>query len=148
MLERKRGKNQRGFSLIGVVILIVIVSFLVGVVALVYVRDRRSACKGEQSEAKQILRQIYAMERAYRQHKGEYWIPPAGLQANKDNPNVFADIGIEIMPHMRYTYSISGDANSFVATAICFDFDKDDTIDKWEINDQGQLQCVINDCQE
>lgn len=145
MFKRKRRKNQRGFTLIEVMIVIVIIGILAG---LAVPRYMKATMKAKQTEAKQILKQIYTMEQTYRLENDEYWIPEAGVEAGKDNPDAFVEIGVEIMQSARYTYSISGDGNSFVATATAFNLDSDDTVDKWQIDDKGNLKVVIDDTKE
>jgi len=57
----------------------------------------------------------------------------------------FRAILIEIAPTARYTYSIAGDSNTFVATATYSNLDADATLDVWTIDQTGLMTCVSND---
>lgn len=94
----------------------------------------------KQREAKQILKQIYVMERAYWQENRTYTCNGESQSAGGS----FATLGVDIMSTARYTYHITADKNSFTATAKA-NLDDDDTIDIWEINEKGELICIIND---
>lgn len=96
----------------------------------------------KQEEAKTILKQIYVMERLYRQEHNIYWTSAAAASAA--NPNAFATLGVEIMGSARYAYYIMADKNSFTVKAIA-NLDDDATNDIWEINENGVLICVSND---
>ena len=45
----------------------------------------------------------------------------------------------------RYTCAITGDQDHFVATAIARRLDDDPAIDKWQIDETGELRVVIDD---
>jgi len=94
----------------------------------------------KQQEAKQILKQIYVMERAYCQEKRTYTCNGESQSAGGS----FATLGVEIMSTARYTYHITANKNSFTATAKA-NLDDDYNIDIWEINEKGELICIIND---
>jgi prepilin-type N-terminal cleavage/methylation domain-containing protein len=57
-------RDSRGFTLIELMIVVVIIGILA---ALAVPRFMRATTKAKQSEAKQILKQIYTMQRSYRQ---------------------------------------------------------------------------------
>jgi type II secretory pathway pseudopilin PulG len=120
-----------------------IVVVIIGILAALAIpRFFSVATKSKQSEAKLILKQIYNNERAYIQEFDQYWVPPAGQVANKANPLVFSPIITEIMLPARYTFSITGTATTFLATATCSDLDDDPAIDQWTIDHNGLLQVV------
>src|SRR3972149_12035688 len=95
--------NRKGFTLIELMIVVVIIGILA---ALAIPRFMRASTKSKQSEAKQILKQVYVMEQAYRQEHDVYF-PPTGT-ATAIAGGVFTDIGVEIMAAARYTYVITG----------------------------------------
>lgn len=133
--------NNRGFTLIELMIVVVIIGILA---ALAIPRFMQSTTKVKQSEAKQILKQIYVNERTYRQQGfvTQYFIP--GSPASAAAPNVLSPIWIEIMMTAKYTFTIVGNANTFTATATA-NIDDDPTIDTWTIDQEGVLTNTIND---
>jgi hypothetical protein len=59
-------------------------------------------------------------------------------------------LGVEIMPAVYYSYSITGDLNSFTATAgtkSSSGLDDDPTADVWTIDQTGTLVCLSDDSQ-
>ncbi len=138
---RYRERNSRGFTLIEIMIVVVIIGILA---SLALPRFMQSTLKSKQSEAKLILKQIYVNERTYRQQSltNSYYIP-AG-PASAANPNALNTIWIEIMPEAKYVYTVVGGANNFTATATA-NLDDDATIDTWVIDETGVLRNTIND---
>ncbi len=132
-------RKSKGFTLIELMIVVVIIGILA---ALAIPRFMKATTKSKQSEAKQLLKQIYVMERAYRQEKDTYACD--GATASASAPNGFATIGVEVMSTARYTYTIAADSNSFTATATG-NLDDDATDDEWEIDETGSLVCNSND---
>ncbi len=139
---RRRKTNQRGFSLIELLIVLVIIGILAGIAIPRYMS---STVKAKQTEAKQLLQQIYLQERSFFQNNDRYWIPVEGLAASKDFPFAFDSIGVEIMKSARYTFVITGDLDHFVATATAERLDDDPAIDKWQIDQTGELKAIIDD---
>ena len=134
--------NQIGFSLIELLIVLVIIGILAG---LAIPRYMSYSTKAKQTEAKELLHQIYLVERSYFQTHDQYWIPASGTIADRDHPFAFDTIGVEIMKSARYTYSITGDQDHFIATATALRLDDDPAIDQWQIDETGELRVTSDD---
>ena len=135
-------KNQTGFTLIEVMIVVVIIGILAG---LAIPRFMRASTRAKQTEAKLVLKQIYVMQQAYRQEYDSYWIPPDGIEASAAQPDAFAGLGVEIMPQARYKYIIRGNETGFSAEAVATNLDDDPDEDRWKIDQAGQLIALSND---
>ena len=136
MLSKMR-KGQKGFTLIELMIVVVIIGILA---ALAIPRFMRATTKSKQSEAKMILKQVYTMQHAYRQEYDAYCCNGASAAAGGSIPI----LGIDVMVNARYTYTLVSAANTFTATAAG-NLDDDATVDTWTIDQNGTLTCTIND---
>ncbi|MDD4051087.1 MAG: prepilin-type N-terminal cleavage/methylation domain-containing protein [candidate division Zixibacteria bacterium] len=133
--------RQKGFTLIELMIVVVIIGILA---ALAIPRFMAATTKSKQSEAKGILKQIYTMERTYRQANNTYW--GAGVSADAANPDGLATLGVQIMPSAKYVYEIiTADDMDLLVRATATTLDDDDTEDVWEIDEQGDLVVITDD---
>jgi prepilin-type N-terminal cleavage/methylation domain-containing protein len=138
-MSTKVHKSNKGFTLIELMIVVVIIGILA---ALAIPRFMRSTTKAKQSEAKQLLKQIYTMQHAYRQEFDSYCLN--GVTATAAAPNTFAQIGVEIQASARYSYVMAAAANTFTCTATA-NLDDDAANDVWTIDQTGTLTCTSND---
>lgn len=118
--------RQKGFTLIELMIVVVIIGILA---ALAIPRFMSATVKAKQSEAKTILKQVYTLQRTYKQGSS------AGLYAAD-----IADLGFDAPPNAKYTYTISAaDAASFTALATDNGSDADLVNNVWSIDEDGAI---------
>ncbi len=135
-----RFHNRKGFTLIELMIVVVIIGILA---ALAIPRFMKSTTKAKQSEAKQILKQIYTMQHTYRQANSTYG--DAGLTSVPGAVFTFPQIGVDIQSSAVYAYSIvAATALGFTATATA-NIDDDATNDVWQITEAGVLSNTTDD---
>ena len=137
---RKMQRGEKGFTLIELMIVVVIIGILA---ALAIPRFMRATTKSKQSEARQILKQVYSMQRAYRQEYNTYW--GNATTASAAAPAGFARIGVDVMANARYTYTMVAAANTFTCTATSGVLDDDAAVDTWTIDETGDLQVTSDD---
>ncbi|UCB51868.1 MAG: type II secretion system protein [Candidatus Zixiibacteriota bacterium] len=143
-LPTKLYRCKRAFTLIELMVVVVIVGVLA---AMAIPRFMRTTAKSKQTEAKLILKQIYTTERAYRQERNAYYPGDASTIVAQPG-DIIAPLGVEIMPAVHYSYSITGDGTGFTATAgskATTGLDDDPTLDVWTIDQTGNLTVTTDD---
>jgi hypothetical protein len=92
--------------------------------------------------ARQMLLQIYQMERAYRIQHNRYCLD--GETARAGDSTFYNNLGIVIPLNDPYLYTISAPPVIFSCIATA-NLDFDLPIDAWTVNDWGEVVCVQND---
>jgi len=133
--------NRKGFTLIELMIVVVIIGILA---ALAIPRFMQATVKTKQSEAKQMLKQIYTMQHSFRMESSPATYGDNGASIAAGAGGLFPQIGVEVQNTARYQYDIVATATTFTATATA-NLDDDATVDTWTINEFGFLQNTIND---
>jgi len=124
-------KNQKGLTLIELMIVVVIIGILA---AIAIPRFSVSGVKSRQSEAKQLLKQVFTLENAYRQEYDAYTSNTLSL-------------GFSAPSNCRYAYVISLTSPTyFMATASSqTNLDRDDDGDIWYIDTTGKPIVISDD---
>ncbi|NIM99712.1 MAG: prepilin-type N-terminal cleavage/methylation domain-containing protein [candidate division Zixibacteria bacterium] len=145
-MKLRKHLQHKGFTLIELMIVVVIIAILA---AMAIPRFMRASVRAKQTEARLILKQIYTMQRAYRQEKDGYF-PSDGSTIVAQPGDVIAPLHVEIMPAVYYSYTVTGGATAFLATAGSRSptgLDDDPASDIWTIDHTGNLTCISDDSQ-
>jgi prepilin-type N-terminal cleavage/methylation domain-containing protein len=137
-------KREEGFTLLELTIVVIIIGILAAIAIPSFMG---SSAKAKQSEAQLILKQIYAMQQAYRHEKDTYY-PSDGSTIVAQPGGVIGSLNVEIASSARYSYSLTANQTSFLATAgskRSSGLDDDATLDVWTMDQTGTLTCISND---
>lgn len=139
----KKLRSKSGFTLIEVMIVVVIIGILT---ALAVPRFMPMTIKSKQAEAKAILKQMFTMERAYRQANDSYWGQGLTADSLAANQNNFATIGVEVPEGAKYQFGITvANGTNLTMTATATALDDDPAPDIWQIDQDGVLICTSDD---
>ena len=122
-------KNSKGFTLIELMIVVVIIGILA---ALAIPRFMRATTKSKQSEVKSVLKQIHVLERAYFQEHDVY-------------STVKANIGFEDPPGARYAYALMDATTLGFCAGGSGNIDDDAAVDSWYICADSAMPWVVTD---
>ena len=134
-------RKQRGITLVEILIVIVILGIFV---ALVIPRLKSYSISSKQKEAKEVLSQVYNMQKAYQQQFNSYCLNRIVADSSEANRFAFKKIGVEIPLTARYFYSMDATENTFLCTATA-NLDADKTSDVWQIDQTGALTSLSDD---
>ncbi len=126
--------SNRGFTLIELMIVVVIIGILAG---LAIPKFMISTYKARQGECQGMLKQMYTMQRTYRMQNGDYW--GAGVVASAAAPSTMAAIGVQIPTTALYTYTITTAAVPDLLITAVGQLDDDAVLDTWTIDENGEL---------
>ena len=133
MLQKLRGNNQKGFTLIELMIVIAIIGILAAIAIPNYLGY---SCKAKQSEAKSSLGAIATCQEAYKAEFDTYG-------------STTTSIGFTVKGTPRYTYDPGFlTATTYTATAEQTSGDSfgDSSKDKWTMTDALVLTNTLNTC--
>lgn len=130
-----RRRSSRAFTLIELMIVVAIVGILAAIAVPNY---QKMACRAKQSEAKNVLKQIFVAEESY---FGEHDVYVAGDEV------ALAAIGFQIPTgvKLRYGYDVTVNGTAFTAVATAIPSLEMDG-DIWQIDQAAHLVNLVSVC--
>jgi type IV pilus assembly protein PilE len=133
----RKYKNESGFTLTELLVVIVLIGILVG---LTVPRYLSTTTRAKATEAKLMLKEVYNLQRAYYLENDIYAMSFEAIGFEQEKLKTEGG-------NARYVIQLKSVADTgFVATATSvIDFDKDGTFNVWSINQENELKQIVAD---